>query len=98
MAEARGFEPRMGANPNRISSPFATAKAPAGHPRLTESAQVSGAARIRRRNPAQPDARPAGPSMAQQTPDCLGLRLPGYLGLAGRSRAARSRRLLRTSQ
>jgi hypothetical protein len=25
-AEARGFEPRMGANPNRISSPFAAAK------------------------------------------------------------------------
>ena len=25
-AEARGFEPRMGANPNRISSPFRAAK------------------------------------------------------------------------
>ena len=26
VAEARGFEPRMGANPNRISSPFAAPK------------------------------------------------------------------------
>ena len=26
VAEARGFEPRMGANPNRISSPFAPPK------------------------------------------------------------------------
>jgi hypothetical protein len=39
-AEARGFEPRMGANPNRISSPFAAAKAPASLPSLTESPQV----------------------------------------------------------
>src|SRR5208282_5901272 len=29
-AEARGFEPRMGANPNRISSPFAGAKVTRG--------------------------------------------------------------------
>jgi hypothetical protein len=28
VAEARGFEPRMGANPNRISSPFRAAKRP----------------------------------------------------------------------
>jgi hypothetical protein len=31
----------MGANPNRISSPFGTTKAAASHPRLTQSAQVS---------------------------------------------------------
>ena len=37
-------EPRMGANPNRISSPFALAKAAVSHPRLTKSAQVSGVA------------------------------------------------------
>ncbi len=42
MAEARGFEPRMGVNPNRISSPFGATKAPTDQPRLTQSAQVSG--------------------------------------------------------
>jgi hypothetical protein len=41
-AEARGFEPRMGVNPNRISSPFSTAKAYVRRPRLAQSAQVSG--------------------------------------------------------
>jgi hypothetical protein len=43
-AEARGFEPRMGANPNRISSPFAPAKTLVGHPLPAESAQVSAVA------------------------------------------------------
>jgi hypothetical protein len=43
-AEARGFEPRMGVNPNRISSPFAAAKTAVSRPRLTKSAQVSGVA------------------------------------------------------
>src|ERR1022692_1788369 len=41
MAEARGFEPRMAAKPNRISSPFTAGKATASSPRLTQSAQVS---------------------------------------------------------
>jgi len=34
-AEARGFEPRMGVNPNRISSPFGPAKVITTSPRLT---------------------------------------------------------------
>jgi hypothetical protein len=33
-AEARGFEPRMGANPNRISSPLTRPKAALSHRRL----------------------------------------------------------------
>jgi hypothetical protein len=41
-AEARGFEPRMGVNPNRISSPFGIAEEAASGPRLTQSAQVTG--------------------------------------------------------
>ena len=41
-AEARGFEPRMGANPNRISSPFAAAKDTVKLRRPSQSAQVSG--------------------------------------------------------
>jgi hypothetical protein len=41
-AEARGFEPRMGANPNRISSPFAAAKATISRRCPPQSAQVSG--------------------------------------------------------
>jgi len=43
VAEARGFEPRMGANPNRISSPFAAAKATLSLQCPPQSAQVSGA-------------------------------------------------------
>jgi hypothetical protein len=41
VAEARGFEPRMGANPNRISSPLAAAKATIGRRCPPQSAQVS---------------------------------------------------------
>ena len=41
VAEARGFEPRMGVNPNRTSSPFAAAKTVASPPLVTQSAQVS---------------------------------------------------------
>ena len=41
-AEARGFEPRMGANPNRISSPFTAAKATMSRRRPPQSMQVSG--------------------------------------------------------
>jgi len=40
-AEARGFEPRMGANPNRISSPFGAAKATGSLRCRPQSAQVS---------------------------------------------------------
>jgi len=43
-AGARGFEPRMGANPNRISSPFAAAKATVIQQRQPRSTQVSGVA------------------------------------------------------
>jgi hypothetical protein len=39
-AEARGFEPRMAAKPNRISSPFTAEKATVSPPRLTQSTQV----------------------------------------------------------
>jgi hypothetical protein len=41
VAEARGFEPRMAAKPNRISSPFTAGKATVIPPRLTQSTQVS---------------------------------------------------------
>jgi len=44
VAEARGFEPRMGANPNRISSPFAAPKGPVILRRQPQSTQVSGVA------------------------------------------------------
>jgi hypothetical protein len=40
-AEARGFEPRMGVNPNRISSPFPAPKADITPPRSVASAQVN---------------------------------------------------------
>ena len=40
VAEARGFEPRMGANPNRISSPFTATEAGINRPGITPSAQV----------------------------------------------------------
>jgi hypothetical protein len=40
-AEARGFEPRMGANPNRISSPFAYLITAASRSHPPRSAQVS---------------------------------------------------------
>jgi len=53
----------MGVNPNRISSPFGGTKTVAARLLLAQSAQVSGWRRVRRRNPIQPDARPAGPSM-----------------------------------
>jgi hypothetical protein len=43
-AEARGFEPRMGANPNRISSPFPAPKDPVSLRCPPQSAQVSGVA------------------------------------------------------
>jgi len=44
-------EPRMGASPNRISSPFGTAKTPASYLRLTQSAQVNGVTRYRAPEP-----------------------------------------------
>jgi hypothetical protein len=40
-AEARGFEPRMGANPNRISSPFPAPKATVSRRCPPQSVQVS---------------------------------------------------------
>ncbi len=43
-AEARGFEPRMAAKPNHISSPFVTTKTVAAGLLLAQSAQVSGVA------------------------------------------------------
>src|SRR5271169_4717632 len=42
VAEARGFEPRMGANPNRISSPFPAPKATVSQRCPPQSVQVSG--------------------------------------------------------
>jgi hypothetical protein len=61
VAEARGFEPRMGVNPNRISSPFPCLKSGIGRRHATESAQVSAGAlgkatepRTGRRNPRWP--------------------------------------------
>jgi hypothetical protein len=42
VAEARGFEPRMGANPNRISSPFLAPKATVSVQCPSQSVQVSG--------------------------------------------------------
>jgi hypothetical protein len=66
VAEARGFEPRMGANPNRISSPFAAPKATVSLPRPPQSVQVSGVvpgkateAAAVRRNPSWPSSGPA---------------------------------------
>ena len=66
VAEARGFEPRMGANPNRISSPFAAPKDAVSLQCPPQSAQVSGVvpgkateAAAARRNPSWPSSGPA---------------------------------------
>jgi hypothetical protein len=44
-AEARGFEPRKGVNPNRISSPVSRLQPGGRRTRRGESAQVSGTVR-----------------------------------------------------
>jgi hypothetical protein len=67
-AEARGFEPRMGANPNRISSPFRAAKKAPGRPRLTQSAQASRVAPVRRRKLSPSGTRPVVPSSCHHAP------------------------------
>jgi hypothetical protein len=67
-AKARGFEPRMGANPNRISSPFRAAKKAPDRPRLTQSAQASRVAPVRRRKPSPSGTGPAVPSPCHHAP------------------------------
>jgi hypothetical protein len=71
-AEARGFEPRMGANPNRISSPFAAAKHAVSVQCPPQSAQVSGVVPCKAteavaglRNPSWPSS---GPARASYSP------------------------------
>jgi len=72
VAEARGFEPRMGANPNRISSPVTAPKATASLWCPPQSAQVSGVvpgkatqAAAVLRNPSRPSS---GPARASYSP------------------------------
>jgi hypothetical protein len=72
VAEARGFEPRMGANPNRISSPFVPAKDAVNRLCPPQSAQVSGVV-LRKATEAAADRRNAswainGPSQTLLQP------------------------------
>ena len=91
-AEAREFEPRTGANPNRLSSPFAAAKVTVSPRCPPQSAQVSGVAPGKateaaadRRNPPWPSS---GPARARQhrhsnpRPDPVRPRRPGPAGHA----------------
>jgi hypothetical protein len=95
-AEARGFEPRMGANPNRIGSPFGQAKAAVSHRHETESAQVGELRPAGRLKPPEPTGHRVVPHLCQgqersvpqdrQETGMLGLSHNGSRRIAGAAR------------